>query len=261
MRDSIVLSRRRFDDKWFVIVRTTDWRVPMPSHDTPLADTNPAADTAVTAATPELVTAAALIAAAHATATGQTDRPDTRDLLNALTLLHQVQAELATIEPALIAAARRAGLSWQTLAPALGVASRQAAERRYLRLAPTATEAGTGDERVQAVRDHRAGTRAVARWANDNTADLRRLAGQVTALTDLGSAADDHISRLHDALADHDATALPALLTDTGPHLHQHPHLANQIDTITAHTEYLRRQTQEHRNHATGSAQGQAKTP
>src|SRR5690348_7537831 len=131
-------------------------------------------------------------------------------LIDALVLLRWAQEELAALEPELIAAARAAGLSWQQLAPALGVASRQAAERRYLRLIPaTAGQRGsTRDDRVLAERDLRAGRRAIARWANDNTADLRRLAGQVTALTDLGADASGDLARLHEALADADASAL-----------------------------------------------------
>ena len=102
-------------------------------------------------------------------------------------LLRWAQSELAGLEPILIAAARAAGLSWQALAPALGVASRQAAERRYLRSTAVATDqpGDTRDARVQAERDRRAGHRAVVQWANHNTADLRRLPGQITALTDL----------------------------------------------------------------------------
>ncbi len=55
-------------------------------------------------------------------------------MLDGLALLRQIRTELAAWEPELITAARRAGASWTQLAPALGVASRQAAERRYLRL-------------------------------------------------------------------------------------------------------------------------------
>lgn len=166
-------------------------------------------------------------------------------LLDTLVLLRWAQAELADIEPVLIAAARAAGVSWQTLAPALGVASRQAAERRYLRStsAPTDQPGATRDARVQAERDRRAGHRAVTRWANDHTADLRRLAGQITALTDLDDAATATISQLHDALGDPDASALPALLAATQPHLARHQELAAQIDTVTAHTDRIRRKT------------------
>lgn len=165
------------------------------------------------------------------------------ELLDALVLLRSVQAELARIEPVLIAAARAAGVSWQALAPALGVASRQAAERRYLRASSALTDqpGATRDARVQAERDRRAGQRAVARWANDNVADLRRLAGRITALTDLGDAATAGVGRLHDALGDADAAALPALLAAIRHHLTDHPELTAQVETVTAHTDRIRR--------------------
>jgi hypothetical protein len=174
---------------------------------------------------------------------------DAQRLLDALAMLRWAQSELAAMEPELITAARAAGASWQALAPALGVASRQAAERRYLRLIPaTAAQQGrTRDDRVRAERDRRAGHRAVARWANDNTADLRRLAGQVTALTDLSESAAGDIGRLHRALAEPDASALPGLLAGAQRHLGAHPDLADQIDTVTARTDEVRRQTQQRR--------------
>ncbi len=172
------------------------------------------------------------------------------ELLDALVALRRVQAELATLEPVLIAAARAAGVSWQDLAPALGVASRQAAERRYLRAAasPADRAGGTRDGRVRAERDRRAAHRAVAQWANDNTADLRRLAGQITALTDLDAAATGALGRLHDALADPDASALPGLLADTHRHLDEHPDLAAQVDGVVTHTDEVRRQTRSRRS-------------
>src|SRR5688500_643460 len=100
------------------------------------------------------------------------------EVLSALMLLRQLRDELSGWEPQLIEAARALGTSWADLAPALGVASRQAAEKRYLRVRRTG-ETGTGDERVQAERDRRAGDKAVAAWARDNAAVLRRLAAQV----------------------------------------------------------------------------------
>lgn len=172
------------------------------------------------------------------------------ELLDALAALRRVRAELATLEPVLIAAARAAGVSWQALAPALGVSSRQAAERRYLRAAaatPGERTGGTRDGRVRAERDRRAGHRAVAQWANDNTADLRRLAGQITALTDLDAAATGALGRLHEALADPDASALPGLLAATHPHLDDHPDLAAQVGGVVAHTDEVRQQTQSRR--------------
>jgi hypothetical protein len=186
-------------------------------------------------------------------ATARNPEADVADLLHALVLLRRAQHELTALEPALIRAARAAGISWQELAPALGVSSRQAAERRYLRLTPPTTDeaASTRDGRVRAERDRRAGQRAVAQWANDNTADLRQLAGQVTALTDLGTDAEDDISRLHRALADTDAAALPTLLAGTHRHLGAHPDLAEQINTLNAQTDRVRRRTQQSRDNDT----------
>jgi len=196
---------------------------------------------------PAAVRAIVAIAAEPAGATGLVD---TAALLEALVLLRHVQDRLAATEPALIAAARQAGVSWQALAPALGVASRQAAERRYLRTAPIAGQGrdSTREGRVRAERDQRAGARAVARWVNDNTADLRRLAGQVTGLEDLPSAAANDLSRLHRALADPDATALPTLLAAVRRHLGHHPALAGQIDRMTASTDDVLRHTQRSRD-------------
>jgi hypothetical protein len=172
------------------------------------------------------------------------------DVLDSLVLLRWAQSRLAELEPRLIDAARAAGRSWQELAPALGVASRQAAERRYLRLVPaTAAQQGTTrDDRVRAERDRRAGRRAVARWANDNTADLRRLAGQITALTDLAEDAAADVGRLHRALGDPDAAALPRLLDEARLHLGGHPDLADEVDKINDRTGRVRRQTQRKRD-------------
>jgi hypothetical protein len=241
MRDTVFLARHRNDDKWFVIdemtLRKGGARMPGTS-------------TGSAPAAPEnrdlAVVTAAIAATAHAVQQPTTDSAAVKpaELLDALVLLRWAQTELAGIEPTLIAAARAAGLSWQALAPALGVASRQAAERRYLRSAAAATDqpGDTRDTRVQAERDRRAAHRAVAQWANDNTADLRRLAGQITALTDLDEAATAAVARLHQALGDSDASALPALLAAIHHHLPDHPDLAGQIDTVTAHTDQILRQ-------------------
>src|SRR3954454_8557222 len=115
---------------------------------------------------------------------------DQDQLLTALAGLRLLREELAGWEPELITAARAAGASWVALAPALGVASRQAAERRYLRLQPSHTGERTGEARVDAERDRRAGDRAVAGWARENSATLRELAGQVSAATGPGTVRD-----------------------------------------------------------------------
>ncbi|WP_225845914.1 type III effector protein [Streptomyces sp. HPF1205] len=162
--------------------------------------------------------------------------------LAVLLLLREVRHQLAGWEPGLIEAARAAGASWADLAAPLGVASRQAAERRYLRLRPGAADS-TGEERVKATRDRRAADRAVTAWARDNAGELRRLAGQVTALSDadLPDAARPPLRRLTHALADNDAALLLAPLTDTEPHLRgDHPELAARISRVAHHADRLR---------------------
>jgi hypothetical protein len=240
------LTCHRSDDKRSVNEKTTIWGA-MPTTSQPRRP----ARTGTKAS--DLERAAAMIAATAKAADSEpieATEASASDFLDTLVVLHWMQHELAVIEPALIAAARRAGASWQALAPALGVASRQAAERRYLRLAPAAADqaSDTRDSRVRAERDRRAGHRAVAQWANENTADLRRLAGQITALTDLHNDSEAPVHRLHHALADPDATALPVLLADTKPYLHDHPELAHQVQSVTARTEQVRQRTQQRRD-------------
>lgn len=164
-------------------------------------------------------------------------------VLQALVALRELRALLDEWEPQLIGAARAAGASWAELAPALGVASRQAAERRYLRLHRTGAEDGgtTQDQRVQAVRDRRAGDRAVSAWAREHGADLRQLAGQVSALTDLDPAAQPSLDRLHAALGADDPAELIPLLAATQEHLPStHEHLAERVAGVTRDTDQAR---------------------
>ncbi|TKK76970.1 hypothetical protein FDA38_27520 [Kribbella jiaozuonensis] len=164
-------------------------------------------------------------------------------VLTALADLRGVQERLAAWEPILIGAARDQGVSWADLAPALGVASRQAAERRYLRLNPHSADQPdmTGEERVQAARDRRAGERAVTRWARDNAAQLRRLAAQITALDDLDTDAQESVDRLLHALGDDDSSALLAPLAEAGAQLeNSNPTLAGQVTDINTTTDQLR---------------------
>ncbi|MFJ2639889.1 type III effector protein [Streptomyces sp. NPDC086796] len=160
--------------------------------------------------------------------------PDPEQALASLMLLRQVREQLAGWETGLIETARDTGASWADLAPPLGVASRQAAERRYLRGRP-GPAGTTGEQRVTATRQARAADRTTAAWARRNAADLRRLAGQITALTDLPAAARRPLSELHAALAHDDPADLIAPLTATRPHLAAaHPDLAARLDTLTA---------------------------
>lgn len=170
------------------------------------------------------------------------------EVLAALTLLRHLREKIAGWEPWLIAAARDQGVSWAGLAPALGVTSRQAAERRYLRLRPSADGESTGEQRVQAERTRRAGDRAVAQWARQNSSALRRLAGKVSALEDLTAQAQQHADRVTQALGEDDPTALLSPLVDAHLHLKtSHSGLAEQIDAIAGHTEQLRRDTRDRR--------------
>ncbi|GAA2067372.1 hypothetical protein GCM10009839_93980 [Catenulispora yoronensis] len=162
--------------------------------------------------------------------------------LAALTLLRELRTEIAGWEPQLIEAARALNTSWADLAPALGVASRQAAEKRYLRLRPaTDGTEGTREERVAAERDRRAGDKAVAGWARDNAAGLRQLAGQIGALTDLGDGADGDLAALRAALGRDDVADLLGPLADAGGHLAGgHPGLAEQVGAVGANIAEVR---------------------
>jgi hypothetical protein len=174
--------------------------------------------------------------------------------LVALALLRELRGQIAAWEPDLIDAARSHGASWAQLAPALGVASRQAAERRYLRLRPSAEGgAGTGDQRVAAERDKRAADRAVQHWARDNAAGLRQLAGQISALRDLPAAAHTPLGGLRAALGQNDAADLLAPLAETLQHLTtEHPALAAQVREVARDTAAVRQDTHERRRPAGG---------
>ena len=170
--------------------------------------------------------------------------------LDALVVLRALRRRLDEWEPELVAAAREAGVSWARIAPALGVASRQAAERRFLRLHRDAAEPAdvTRDQRVAAVRDQRAGDRAVTSWARARGADLRQLAGQISALTDLGPAAQPSLDRLHTALGEPDAAALLPALAATQEHLPPaHAALADRVAAVTGESDRIRRDTQRRR--------------
>jgi hypothetical protein len=175
----------------------------------------------------------------EAVAAARAGTADQEQLVTALSGLRLLRDELAGWEPELITAARAAGASWVTLAPALGVASRQAAERRYLRLQPSSSGERTGEARVDAERDRRAGDRAVADWARRNAAVLRQLAGRVSALDGLDPAARASADRLVVALGDDDPANLLPPLAAAGPHLTGD--LGTRVGEISAEAARLRR--------------------
>jgi hypothetical protein len=166
-------------------------------------------------------------------------------VLAALAALQRLRAQLDRWEPTLIAAARDAGATWSQLAATLGVASRQAAERRYLRTRQAAPDqrGTTRDERVDAERERRAGNRAVTDWARANGSDLRQLAGQITALTDLTPDATTSVDRLHTALGGDDAALLLPLLADILAHLGGHDTLARRVHAVADRTAEIRQDT------------------
>lgn len=180
---------------------------------------------------------------------GAPGRPDSVQFLVALALLRQMREQLAGWEPELIDAARANGASWAQLAPALGVASRQAAERRALRLRPGADQGvTTGDQRVSAERDRRAGARAVDAYARDHSADLRVLAAQIGGVTGLPKAADAPMAALLEALGGPDAAALLGPILDARAHLGDaHEHLVAQIDAVCGAAEDARADAQAQR--------------
>ncbi|MFE5491383.1 HSP18 transcriptional regulator [Streptomyces virginiae] len=168
--------------------------------------------------------------------------------LAALHMLREVRERLTGWESVLIETARGQGASWAELAGPLGVSSRQAAERRSLRLRPGAA-GSTGEQRVQATRDARAADRTVTAWARDNAADLRRLAGQVTSLTGLPPGAEGAVGALNQALGGDDAAGLIGPLAGTRPHLGAgDAELADRIDAVTRQTDQLRQDSNDQRN-------------
>ncbi|WP_063788186.1 MULTISPECIES: hypothetical protein [Streptomyces] len=187
-----------------------------------------------------MAAAAALAAMDEALSGAQNDAPDTagpgpEQALASLMLLRQVREQLAGWETGLIETARDAGASWADLAHPLGVASRQAAERRYLRGRP-GPAGTTAEQRVQATRQRRAADRTAATWARANAADLRRLAGQITALAQLTPEARSAQAALHAALGAGDAAELIAPLAAMRAHLDgRHAGLVGSLDALQAH--------------------------
>ena len=180
--------------------------------------------------------------------------PDRSELVAALAALRELREELASWEPALIAAARSAGVSWADLAPALGVSSRQAAERRFLRLQPSGARDGrTGEERVRDERDRRAGDRAVAEWARRNSGELRLLAGRIGALEGLPAEAQRQVDVVQDALGDDDVSALVHRLAEAGSHLGRTTsQLAEQVRSVADRVDRVRRDVHNRRTGDTG---------
>lgn len=171
------------------------------------------------------------------------------EVLEALASLHRLRKQLDSWEPLLIDAARAQGVSWARLAPVLDVTTRQAAERRYLRLRPGRQPDLTREERVQAARDERAGDRAVAAWARENASGLRQIAGRVSALTGLSKAGRRDAEALATSLVGDDPSSLIEPLADMHVHLvDDHGALAAQVEDVGRQVGRVRRETQRRRD-------------
>jgi len=171
-----------------------------------------------------------------------------REAVLALEALHQLRDQLVAWEPTLIEQARAHGISWAALAPVLGVTTRQAAERRYLRLLPARDETLTGEQRVQATRDRRAGDRAVAAWARANASELRQIAGQASAVEGLTTSGRRTARDLATSLTEDDPATLLQQLADMHPHLLEADSaLAERVDAVGRKVSRVRRETQRRR--------------
>jgi hypothetical protein len=183
--------------------------------------------------------------------TGEAPGPDRDELLHALKVFRRVSEELATWEPVLIGAARGRGGTWTEIAQALGLASRQAAERRFLRLDPGVGDrpGTTREQRVQTTRDRRSGDRAVAAWARQNAAQLRELAGQISVLPARAQGGRAVREAIHAALGEDDAAALLAPLSAAAPYLQRgHHDLAEQVRAVDRKTARIRSADQDQRS-------------
>lgn len=173
------------------------------------------------------------------------------DPLDALAALRELRGLLDAWEPALIEGARAGGASWAALAPALGVGTRQAAERRYLRLRPREDDRLTREERVRAARDQRAGDRAVAAWARDNASELRQVAGRASAARGLSSGGRRRARTLATSLTGDDPAALIAPLAELhGDLVGGDADLAEAVDAIGRRVRRVRRDVQRRRDAA-----------
>jgi hypothetical protein len=185
-------------------------------------------------------------------AAGSGDGPhNPAEVLKALESLRHLRRQLDAWEPLLIETARAQGVSWARLAPVLEVTTRQAAERRYLRLRPGLPPDLTREERVQAARDERAGDRAVAAWARENASSLRQIAGRVSALTGLSKAGRRDAEALATSLVEDDPGSLIGPLADMRVHLvDDHDALAAQVEDVGRQVGRVRRETQRRRDAA-----------
>jgi hypothetical protein len=115
--------------------------------------------------------------------------PTREGVLEALAALQTVRTDLDRIERELIASAREREVRWPDIAAALGLASRQAAEQRWLRL-----QGDTSRDPVR-VRSSRREQRVVDSVHGAPVAELRRAARQAYRLIEADPGWDSRHSR------------------------------------------------------------------
>lgn len=198
-----------------------------------------------------LARVAAALAHRATNASGGKDPATADEALTALAALRELRGLLDSWEPTLIEVAREGGASWAGLAPALGVSTRQAAERRYLRLRPRTDGSLTREERVRAARDQRAGDRAVAAWARDNASELRQVAGRASTTDGLSTGGRRRARTLASSLTGDDPADLIAPLADLhGDLAARDADLAAAVDAIGRRVTRVRREVQRRRDAA-----------
>jgi hypothetical protein len=111
------------------------------------------------------------------------------EALAALPVITALRRRLDRCELALIESARTAGASWTTVAQGLGLASRQAAEQRFLRLS------GESTRDARAARTARRGQRAVDGTHGPAIAELRAAVRMVLARVELDPSWDTRFRR------------------------------------------------------------------
>ncbi|MFD5342288.1 hypothetical protein ACFWJY_00580 [Streptomyces anulatus] len=126
---------------------------------------------------PEKAITAVLVALSNYVPPGEEPRGvPAEDVLAALSQLDEARQRLDTMELKLIRAARARSASWQKLADALGLATRQSAETRALRL-ERASQSYRGRD-VASQRLDKARERVEQAWCEENAERIREAAGR-----------------------------------------------------------------------------------
>lgn len=124
---------------------------------------------------PEKAITSVLVALSDYLPPGQEPREvPAEDVLAALSQVDEARQRLDTMELKLIRAARTRGASWQKLADAMGLGTRQSAETRALRLERGAKTHGGRD--VAAQRLDKARDRVEQAWCEENAERIREVA-------------------------------------------------------------------------------------